>query len=774
MAPLPDYISIVDAAGNLKAVLSPEADGLTDCRIDAQLNGPCQLSFRLPATSEKAAELLPERRIRAGGREFLLLAPATEELTREGRKVWVQVTAPEAWIGLSKVYPTVANDAEPDPAWGTVSILASDLGQGGHPAGSAGSALHRLLAGSGWTVGTVDVAGTHDLETERLSLLANIHQVQEIWGGYLVWDSVNKTLGLRDEAAWQPGTGVRIQYAKNLKGVERTLDSDLVTRLYPFGQDGLTVASVNGGQLYIDDTHYTGTVLEGIYENQGIDDPAELLAAAQKALAELSEPRASYRVNWVDLSALPEYAHETVALGDLVRIIDPELSVDALARVERHSYDVFQPWKATVEIGKPAERLESMIAGTLNAAEFVTRALRPNPGTANLLKGFISAFATTIKSANGRLVWSDSTLQAIEIDGNGNPTGRRVQITPGGIGISTDGGQTFTTAITGQGILANTVIVSDLYALASDDGYTQLKGDGLHVFDAAQQERVHVGRWLIDDLEHYGIRIFSASGTVLLDDSGILQTWQEGRADNVDIGFPMTLSVYLPAETKSIKLVRLRFRRLAFRAYETGAAAGGGQTVGISANTTGASSSTTTGPSSTTTTGPSSVTKTSTAPSQANTAGASVVVLDAGGHRHADSGDAGFHYTDVGGEHGHATVDHWHAMPHTHDVNIDHTHNHDHTHSMAHTHDMSHSHTIPSHTHPIVYGIYTGSSPSDVTIKINGVDRTAALGGPFNTDQSNLDVAQYLTIGVWNTIEIGAASLGRVDATAFLQVFMGV
>jgi hypothetical protein len=287
-----------------------------------------------------------------------------------------------------------------------------------------------------------------------------------------------------------------------------------------------------------------------------------------------------------------------------------------------------------------------------------------------------------------------------------------------------------------------------------------VRGSGLHVFDASQQERVHVGRWLVGAAEHYGIRIFSASGTTLLDDEGILQTWQEGRTDNVDISYPMTLNVYLPPETRTVKRALLRIKRAAFRAYETGAASGGGTTVSISQNTTGASSATTTGPSSTATVGPSSASTTS-----------------GGTHKHTIlDQNTGINEADTSTTHHHNVPmhntsdggDHLHGMDHTHDM--------PHTHNLAHTHDMSHSHSIGSHTHPIVYGIYTspGGLPTGVTVVINGTDRTATLGGPFSSDQNGLDISTYLTAGAWNTIQIGAGGLGRIDATVFLQVLMGV
>lgn len=89
---------------------------------------------------------------------------------------------------------------------------------------------------------------------------------------------------------------------------------------------------------------------------------------------------------------------------------------------------------------------------------------------------------------------------------------------------------------------------------------------------------------------------------------------------------------------------------------------------------------------------------------------------------------------------------------------------------------MSHTHIISDHIHGIIYGIYEGTSPTNITIKINGTDRTSILGGGtgFNSDQSNLNITSYLSIGQWNTIELGSSQLGRLDATVFIQALMGV
>jgi hypothetical protein len=107
----------------------------------------------------------------------------------------------------------------------------------------------------------------------------------------------------------------------------------------------------------------------------------------------------------------------------------------------------------------------------------------------------------------------------------------------------------------------------------------------------------------------------------------------------------------------------------------------------------------------------------------------------------------------------------------------------DHSHNFtipSHHHEVEiddHKHVLPdiSHTHETIYGIYEHNVlPSDIRIAINGVNRTVELGGGagFNTNQSSLNITNYVNKGMWNTIEISGQGKGRIDASVFIQALM--
>ncbi|AFH22130.1 hypothetical protein OSG_eHP18_00100 [environmental Halophage eHP-18] len=90
--------------------------------------------------------------------------------------------------------------------------------------------------------------------------------------------------------------------------------------------------------------------------------------------------------------------------------------------------------------------------------------------------------------------------------------------------------------------------------------------------------------------------------------------------------------------------------------------------------------------------------------------------------------------------------------------------------SHSHLFDWQHNHdvTIPNHTHPPDAGIFTtGDTPSNTGVDINGT--TVASGIGTGTFETTVDIAGDLTKGSWNDITLTSDSLGRVQATVFIE-----
>lgn len=78
-----------------------------------------------------------------------------------------------------------------------------------------------------------------------------------------------------------------------------------------------------------------------------------------------------------------------------------------------------------------------------------------------------------------------------------------------------------------------------------------------------------------------------------------------------------------------------------------------------------------------------------------------------------------------------------------------------------------------SHNHGVSFGIEEDVDHSpNISIKINGTDRTSELGGPWAVDQLEIDITQYIQTTGKHTIELVSDNKTRIHADAWGQVFI--
>ena len=88
----------------------------------------------------------------------------------------------------------------------------------------------------------------------------------------------------------------------------------------------------------------------------------------------------------------------------------------------------------------------------------------------------------------------------------------------------------------------------------------------------------------------------------------------------------------------------------------------------------------------------------------------------------------------------------------------------------AHAHEIE----MPDHEHEIEFGIFEGPTPTAVTVKVDG-NTIPGLG----LSENDVDIIPYLSkdddgkiVRGWHEIEFWGNSLGRVEATLHIQLFM--
>lgn len=553
----------------------------------------------------------------------------------------------------------------------------------------------------------------------------------------------------------------------------------------PKGQEYVEIPEMTSVYGYSD-----GTPRFEIKVHDKIEDPLELLGACYQDLVNGSRPLVQFK------STIRELGR--VFLGDTIGIIRKDLDIYYKTRVFKIKRNLLNNDISEIELGdnlelNQAHKNKEIINNIKNLNDRVSD-IAENANLAFVsvwqkLKdefndGFLNEDGYNYELKAGNVYGLPAGYYSFNAPITGSPT-KVVYMGAGKLMIAnrkdSNGIWDFTTAIDGDGVKAESIVgllgefaqinanqinVNNDFAetqigkkvVMQDRLYNNVKitqDKGVQVLDANSRERVQLGNWATN---RYGLKLTDDTGrNTILDDRGILQTWQDGRCDNIDNGYPLRLRVFVPNETARIYKASLRIYVERYRAFSKGSVYAGYE-----------SSSTSSG-------GYQSVFNSTSAGGgdfvQRTTDVDRYIYGVQGGHNHGVAQYtelAGYRNGQIGwvasfvqsGNHDHNFS--FNIPQHSHSINFT-------------IGDHSHRFTINDHSHATIFGIYEDSSSgSNMQIYINGTNRTATLTGSsyFNYNQSELNVTSYLSIGTWNTIEIRCSSRARVDATVFIQALL--
>jgi hypothetical protein len=229
----------------------------------------------------------------------------------------------------------------------------------------------RGIAPDGWTV--VDQSGSWILRNIYGNLTA-LEICQECCDTYAVWcrwDNAARTCTIYSKAPGEPAGSFACR-DRNLKQINyKGKSNDIKTRLYAYGQDGLTFADINGGVPYVENFTYTDKILPAYWKDESYTDPALLLADAEAKLAQMAIPQRSYDCAIVDLQATdPEkYGWLDFSLFTVATLVDDikNFSVNYQV-VERHVFPYY-PEKNEVIFDTSPERITAEVANTKRVLE---------------------------------------------------------------------------------------------------------------------------------------------------------------------------------------------------------------------------------------------------------------------------------------------------------------------------------------------------------------------------------------------------------------------
>lgn len=304
-----------------------------DVIIYEEVNGADYVTFKLPYQDDKRHYLDNEKKIQFTD-DVYLIRTITDTKSESG-EIITEVYAEAEYYNLAFSDPI--EEIEFDSA---TAVEVMEYG----------------ARNSGWTVGQVDNTKTRNWEVRESNVLAYMRRVQEIWGGDLVFDAENHTINLLEKQGQD--NGVLFAYRKNMKSIQKIVDTkELITKLYVYGRDGLSIADANNGREFLEDYSFTSEIRSHVIKHQSFTNPFQLKEWGEERLEELKQPRISYIIQAIDLSVLSGHEHEQFNIGDTITVDDHEMGIRAKTRVIRREYNTQEPWKTVIELSTKLKEL---------------------------------------------------------------------------------------------------------------------------------------------------------------------------------------------------------------------------------------------------------------------------------------------------------------------------------------------------------------------------------------------------------------------------------
>lgn len=332
---------VLDSNGAWEAVL----ENAYDIIVTGEINGEDTLSFKIPFRDSKRVHIDSEKKIQIVD-DIYKVRTVTDSKDTEGNSV-TEVYAEAEFYDL------------------TFSVRKEERT---FEAEYAETAMAYALAGTEWSVGTVNVRTKRTWTSSEKNALSILRNVADLHGGDLVFDCPNRLVHLLTVNG--KDSGALFAYRKNMKSIQRVVDTrSLVTRLYAVGADGLTFADINGGKPYVEDFTYTNEIRISTLDCSSFTNPYQMKEYTEMRLAQYAKPTISYVLNAMDLSVLTGYEHEAWELGDYVRVEDKELGISVTTRIVRREYNLQEPWNTVLELSTTLKNLGSSASQWDNAAD---------------------------------------------------------------------------------------------------------------------------------------------------------------------------------------------------------------------------------------------------------------------------------------------------------------------------------------------------------------------------------------------------------------------
>lgn len=273
-----------------------------------------------------------------------------------------------------------------------------------HKAYDSGSVTLSALLGSvlpaGWTAAGYDPGISRTISLENATDYDVMKQAMSTYSVAFQWKTLQKILTVVNPADKTP-SGEYLTDELNLRSIAFKGESkDFCTRLYPYGKDGLTIATVNGGQEYIENHQYSNKVICGYWSDDRYTIPENLKADAEERLASLSVPARSYDCDVIDLAKLDgRYSDFAFSMYKIVTLIDRQRGLQLDHQIMEYKEYPDEPQKNVLTLSSVVPTVQDNVDQAQQAADDAQKSADEANASIEILNGQI-----TLKADKANLV----------------------------------------------------------------------------------------------------------------------------------------------------------------------------------------------------------------------------------------------------------------------------------------------------------------------------------------------------------------------------------
>lgn len=312
--------------------------------ISEEVNGETQISFSMPRT--ELDRIKEEYYIRTPDNEFII-----KEISIDTSNDMVNVVAV---INVEELKGTPIKNFE--------SVEKTPL--------SCIQLALSYVAKSGWTVQS-NIQKKRTLRQTQKSIWDIIQSALNLYMAEISVDAINKVIVFNDKIG--EDKGAYFMEDLNLRSLSVSSDTyDLVTRIYPVGANGLTIASVNDGKDYVDNNEYSNKVIAMYWEDNRYIAAKSLRDDAIEKLETLAKPTRSYSATVIDLAAISGLDVFDYNVGDTIWLKSKTGGTNEKHRIVSMQSYPQSPESNTCTLSTNLSSLVTYISGTISSAETVS------------------------------------------------------------------------------------------------------------------------------------------------------------------------------------------------------------------------------------------------------------------------------------------------------------------------------------------------------------------------------------------------------------------